>query len=73
VPFSAEKYKEITGFFLPSVYLLSRSKWSDDDNASDDGLHESAFQGTLPSLFGEDNGEVLQSSTLIGSSSERKA
>ncbi|XP_020620757.1 uncharacterized protein LOC110058449 [Orbicella faveolata] len=73
VPFSAGKYKEITGFTLPSVYLLSRSCLSDDDNTSDDGLHESVFRDTLPSLFDEDNGDFLQSSMLIGSSSERKA
>ena len=36
VPFSAGKYKEITGFNLPSIYLLSRSYLSDDDNSSDE-------------------------------------
>jgi len=70
VPFSAAKYKEITGFTLPSVYLLSRSYLSDDDKSSDESLQESVF---LPSLLPEDNSDFLQSSMLIGSSSERNA
>ena len=33
VPFSLEQYKDLTGFALPSVYVLSRSKQSvEDDN-----------------------------------------
>ena len=73
VPFSAGKYKEITGFTLPNVYLLSRSYLSDDDNSSDESLQESVFRDTRPSLFDEDNGDFLQSSMLTGSSSERQA
>jgi len=70
VTFSAGKYKEMTGFTLPSVYLLSSSCLSNDDYTSDDSLHEPVFQDTLPSLFDKD---FLQSSMLIDSSSERKA
>lgn len=73
MPFSASKYKEITGFTLPSVYLLSRSYLSDDDKSSDESLQESVFRDTLPSLFDEDKDYFLQSSVLTGSSSERKA
>ena len=73
MPFSAGKYKEITGFTLPSIYLLSRSLLSDDDNASDDSLHESVFRDTRPNPVDDDNAHFLQSSMLIGTSSERKA
>ena len=41
--FSAAKYKELTGFTLPSLYLLSRSKSSVDDDSSDESLKESVF------------------------------
>ena len=38
VPFSVEKYKEVTGFALPSLFLLSRRRNYVDDDDSDDDL-----------------------------------
>ena len=68
--FSAAKYKELTGFTLPSLYLLSRSKCSVDDDSSDGGLNESVF-GKIRDE--QDNEIDSQPSALIGSSLERKA
>ena len=68
LPFSAERYKSVTGFALPSIYLLSRSKESVDYNDSDDDLVRPAFESTS----NDESENVFQSSALIGSSSERE-
>lgn len=70
VPFSAERYKDLTGFALPSVYLLSRSKQSVEDGNSND---EHLLKPVLESTRVEDRKELSKPSALIGSSSERKA
>ena len=70
MPFSAERYKDLTGFALPSVYLLSRSKQSvEDDNSDDEHLLKPVFESSCV----EDTKELSEPSALIGSSSERKA
>ena len=70
VPFSAERYKDLTGFALPSVYLLSRTKQSvEDDNSDDEHLLKPVFESSCV----EDTKELSEPSALIGSSSERKA
>lgn len=73
IPFSAHKYKELTGFTLPSLYLLSRSKCSmDDDNSDTDTyLCEPVFE--ITPIDDEGNDVPSQSSTLLGSSEERRA
>ena len=63
IPFSPEKYKEVTGFTLPGVYLLSRTKSSVDDDSSDEGLTQPVFEGD----------QQDQASALIGSSASRSA
>ena len=63
IPFSPKKYKEVTGFTLPSVYLLSRTKSSVADDSSDEGLTQPVFEGD----------QQDQASALIGSSVDRGA
>ena len=73
IPFSAQKYKELTGFTLPSLYLLSRSKCFVDDGNSgtDTNLYEPVFE--ITPIDDDGNDFTSQSSTLIGSSEERRA
>ena len=73
IPFSAQKYKELTGFTLPSLYLLSRSKCSIDDGNSDTDtcLCEPVFE--ITPIDDEGNDVPSQSSTLLDSSEERRA
>ena len=68
--FSAAKYKELTSFTLPSLYLLSRRKSSVDHDSSDESLKESVF-GKIS--YEQENEVASQPSALIGSSLERKA
>ena len=52
-PFSAEQYKDLTGFALPSVYLLSRSKQSvEDDNSDNEHLLKPVVHHLGPEKFG---------------------